>query len=119
MKEIKVAYQFVDKVMRKTKQIRVREDLHAYLKDISNGGMTISKLADKAILLLKKEKEKNLIEYEQKMAILFPNRKMKSGHNASKTPSVSELSTILKDTKSGEFWTSSKYLPDNDNETKV
>lgn len=105
--------------MRKTKHVRVRDDLHAYLKDIANGGMTISKLVDKAILLLKKEKEKNLLEYQQKMAILYPNRKIKNGHNASKTPSVRELSTILKDTRSGELWTSPKYLPDNDNETKV
>jgi 3-dehydroquinate dehydratase len=81
--------------------------------------MTISKLADKAILLLKKEKEKNNLEYEQKMAILYPNRKIKSGHNTSKTPSISEMATMLKDMRSGEFWTSDKYRPDNDNETKV
>jgi hypothetical protein len=105
--------------MRKTKQVRVRDDLHAYLKDLSMGAMTISRLVDKAILLLKKEKEKNLLEYQQKMAILYPNRKLKSGHNVSKTPSISELSTILKDTRSGKIWTSSNYLPDNDNETKV
>ncbi|MCL9971993.1 MAG: hypothetical protein NBV63_01105 [Candidatus Pacebacteria bacterium] len=96
MKEIKVAYQFVDKVMRKTKQVRVRDDLHAYLKDISNGGMTISKLADKAILLLKKEKEKNVLEYQHKMAILYPNRGIKNEHNVSKTQRVAELSTILR-----------------------
>ena len=119
MKEIKVVYKSVDKVMRKTKQIRVSEESWKYLKDIAHGSMTISKLGDKGISLLKKEKSKNLLEYEQKMAILFPNRKIKSGHNASKTPSVSELSTIMKDLKSGKIWTSSKYSSDNDNETKV
>lgn len=103
--------------MRKTKHIRVRDDLHAYLKDIANGGMTISKLADKAILLLKKEKEKNLLEYEQKMAILYPNRKIKNRHNASKTHSATELATkireIQKAIKNGELGTTAKYSADN------
>jgi hypothetical protein len=109
--------------MRSTIQIRISRESHAFLSSIANGGMTISKLADKAISLLKKEKEKDLLEYQHKMAILYPNRKIKSGHNVSKTQSAYELSTALrkiqKDMRSGDFWTSSKYLPDNDNETKV
>jgi hypothetical protein len=62
--------------MRKTKHVRVRDDLHAYLKDLSMGAMTISRLVDKAILLLKKEKEKDLLEYQQKMATLSLRWKM-------------------------------------------
>ena len=109
--------------MRKTVQIRISRESHEILKEMSKRGMTISKLGDKAVLLLKKEREQNNLEYEQKMAILFPNRKMKSGHNVSKTQSASEMSTMLrkirKDMRSGDFWTSPNYLPDNDNETKV
>lgn len=89
--------------MRKTIQIRVSEVSHAYLKGIASGGTTISKLADEAVLLFKKEKEKNILEYEQKMAILYPNRKMKGGQKVSKTPSLSELSTISRDLKKGNW----------------
>ncbi len=109
--------------MRDTVQIRISRESHAILKEMSERGMTISRLGDKAVLLLKKEREQNNLEYEQKMAILFPNRKMKSGHNVSKTQSVAEMSTMIrkirKDMRSGDFWTSPDYLPDNDNETKV
>lgn len=109
--------------MRNTVQIRISRESHAILKEMSKRGITISRLGDKAVLLLKKEREQNNLEYEQKMAILFPNRKMKSGHNVSKTQSVAELSTMIrkirKDMRSGDFWTSPDYLPDNDNETKV
>lgn len=105
--------------MRDTVQIRISRESHAILKKMSERGMTISRLGDKAVLLLKKQREQNNLEYEQKMAILFPNRKIKNRHNVSKTPSVSELSTILKDLRSGDLWTSRKNLSDNDNETKV
>lgn len=89
--------------MRKTIQIRVSEASHTFLKEIANGGMTISKLADEAVLLFKKAKEKNTLEYQQKMAILYPNRKMKSGQKVSKTPSLSELSTMSRDLKKGSW----------------
>lgn len=109
--------------MRNTIQIRISRESHAILKEMSKRGTVISRLADKAVLLLKKEKEQNNLEYEQKMAILFPNRKLKSGHNVSKTQSVAEMSTMIrkirKDLRTGDFWTSPDYLPDNDNETKV
>ena len=113
----------VDKVMRKTKQVRVRDDLHAYLKDLSMGAMTISRLVDKAILLLKKEKEKSILEYQHKMAILYPNRQEKNEHNVSKTQRSAELSTILRTLEKGNAsknnWTIQRNLSDNDNETKV
>jgi hypothetical protein len=70
-------------------------------------------------MLLKKEREQNNLEYQNKMAILYPNRKMKSGHNVSKTQRLSELSTLSKDLKSGKIWTYLDLPSDNDNETKV
>lgn len=79
--------------------------------------MTISRLVDKAILLLKKEKEKDLLEYQQKMAKMYPNREIKIGHNASKTQNGAELLTkireIRKAMKTGELGTTAKYSADN------
>ncbi len=116
------------KHMRITKQVRVGLRWHEFAKEYSREyGVPISKVMDLALKYFsgerKREQEKNNLEYEQKMAILFPNRKMKSGHNVSKTQSVAEMSTMIrkirKDMRSGDFWTSTDYLPDNDNETKV
>lgn len=109
--------------MRNTVQIRISKESHAILKEMSQRGITISRLGDKAVFLLKNNREQNNLEYQRKIAILYPNRKMKSGHDVSKTQSVSELSTrigkIRKNMRSGDFWTSPDYLPDNDNETKI
>lgn len=103
--------------MRITKQIRVREDLHAYLNEIAYGSLTISKLADQAILLLKKQKEKANKEEFHKLKVLYPNKRM----DCSKRPKPldpSELSTFLKevqkDLRTGELWTSEKYRANND-----
>ena len=105
--------------MRNTVQIRISTESHAILKDMTKRGMTISRLGDKAVFLLKKEIEKNTLEYEKKIAILYPNREIKNGHNVSKTQRLPELSTLSKDLKSGKIWTYLDLPSDNDNETKI
>lgn len=103
--------------MRITKQVRVREDLHAYLNDIAHGSLTISKLTDQAILLLKKHKEKECKEEYHKLKALHPDMQI-SRSKRSKPPDQSELSTFLKgvekDLRTGELWTSEKYRANND-----
>ena len=57
--------------MRNTVQIRISTESHAILKDMTKRGMTISRLGDKAVFLLKKEIEKTgLPEADQAMEYL-------------------------------------------------
>lgn len=106
---------------RVTKQVRVWERWYKWAQvESERTGKTMSRLADEAFSMLAGEYKSQNHKTEALIKALFPDRPNKrDGQNASKTPSISELSTILRDTRSGEFWTSSKYLPDNDNETKV
>ena len=108
--------------MRKTVQIRISIESHAILKEISLGGMTISKLGDEAVLLLKEEKDKNTLENQAMLDILYQNGEIKMGEMTPKTAKYLELSTILDmlkvDTKSYRFWTSPKDLADNDTKQK-
>ena len=107
----------------KTAHIRVSLEAYAYLKEEAKRGKTISRVIDNALILLKKDDEQKGLEYERKIAILYPDRKMKSGLNVSKTHSVAELVTIMKrirkDTKNGDFWTSPHYSSDNDYGFKI
>lgn len=103
--------------MRKTVQIRISTESHAILKEISLGGVTISKLGDEAVLLLKEERDKNNLEYQAMLDVLYPNREKINDEMTPKTPRYIELSTTLKnlqkDMRPPHHWTSPKDLADN------
>ncbi|MFZ2522050.1 MAG: hypothetical protein WAZ10_03545 [Minisyncoccia bacterium] len=106
--------------MRITKQVRVGLKGYEFAKEYSREyHIPISKVMDLAIKYFNGEHKKEKEELEAQFSAMFPNRRNQvMGQKRSKPPTLIKLSTLRKDMRTGDFWTSPKYSADNDYEIK-